>query len=354
VAAFAERLLVWFEGHGRHDLPWQQDPTPYRVWVSEIMLQQTQVSTVIDYYTRFMARFPTLNDLAAAERDEVLGLWSGLGYYARARNLHRAACALAAAGCRELPADFDALLALPGIGRSTAAAILSLAHGQRHPILDGNVKRVLARYHAIDRFTGESAVEKTLWAHAETHTPTQRVAEYTQAIMDLGATLCSKRQPRCDACPVAEDCEARACGLQASLPVPRPKRVRPRRTLTALVIVNTDGGVLLERRAEQGVWGGLFSFPELPDGDSAAAWCERRLGCRPAAVRECATIAHAFTHFDLELAPLRLELEHAPSAVMDRLDWLWYNPGTLGKVGIAAPIAAFLQSHFRDDERQTA
>jgi len=378
VASFAERLLVWFDLHGRHDLPWQQDPTPYRVWVSEIMLQQTQVQTVVGYYQRFMARFPTLATLAAAELDEVLGLWSGLGYYARGRNLHRAARRLAADGYDDLPADYDALLALPGIGRSTAGAILALAHGQRHAILDGNVKRVLARYHAIERWTGETAVQKTLWAHADSLTPAKRVADYTQAIMDLGATLCGKRQPDCGVCPVAEGCQARARGLQASLPVPRPRRARPRRAQAVLVVVNGDGEVLLERRAEQGVWGGLFSFPELPDGDDAHLWCERRLGCRPDAVRQCETIAHAFTHFDLELAPLRLELAQpgpsrarpgaaaapgsdrdpapslAPAAVMDRPDWLWYNPATRGKVGIPAPIAAFLQRHYDDDQRQIA
>jgi A/G-specific adenine glycosylase len=353
VASFAERLLAWFDLHGRHDLPWQQDPTPYRVWVSEIMLQQTQVQTVVDYYLRFMARFPTLGALAAAELDEVLGLWSGLGYYARGRNLHRAARMLAAEGHDDLPADYDALLALPGIGRSTAGAILALAHGQRHPILDGNVKRVLARYHAIERWTGEGAVQRTLWAHADSLTPATRVADYTQAIMDLGATLCGRRQPQCAACPVAAGCQARARGLEASLPVPRPKRARPRRAQAVLVVVNGDGDVLLERRAEQGVWGGLFSFPELPDGDSAHLWCERRLGFRPDAVRECETIAHAFTHFDLELAPLRLELA-PPGAVMDRPDWLWYNPATRGKVGIPAPIAAFLQRHYDDDERTNA
>jgi A/G-specific adenine glycosylase len=353
VSSFAARLLAWFAACGRHDLPWQRDPTPYRVWVSEIMLQQTQVQTVIPYFERFLARFPTLESLAAAEQDEVLGLWSGLGYYARARNLHRAATELVAAGGTDLPDTHEALVALPGIGRSTASAILALSRGVRAPILDGNVKRVLARYFAIERWPGEAAVEQTLWAHAESLMPADSAAEYTQAIMDLGATLCTKRQPACARCPVAEDCRARARGIAADLPAPRPKRTRPTRRITAVVVVGADGVVRLERRAEQGVWGGLYSFPELGEGEDPGAWAERTLGARPERIVELETIAHAFTHFDLELVPREVRLGRAPGAGMDRPGWLWYNAATRGRVGIAAPIAAFLDGRF-DDEREIA
>lgn len=351
---FAERLLAWFEVEGRHDLPWQAEPTPYRVWISEIMLQQTQVRTVIPYFERFVARFPTLESLAAAEQDEVLGFWSGLGYYARARNLHRAARAVVTAGRNDLPDTYDALVALPGIGRSTANAILALSRGLRAPILDGNVKRVLARYFAIERWPGETDVERTLWTHAEALTPETRVAEYTQAIMDLGATLCTRRRPACERCPVAAGCAAHARGMADRLPVARPKRPRPKRRVTALVIVDPDGHVLLERRAEAGVWGGLYSFPELGEDETAADWARCMFGAEPACVAELAPIVHTFTHFDLELAPFEVVLERAARAVMDRPGWLWYNAATRGRVGIAAPIAAFLDGRFDDDERQIA
>ena len=351
---FAEQLLAWFETHGRHDLPWQANPTPYRVWVSEIMLQQTQVQTVVPYYERFMTRFAEVQALAGAKLDEVLGLWSGLGYYARARNLHRSARVIVQDYAGQLPESLEALLALPGIGRSTASAILALARGLRLPILDGNVKRVLARYHAVSGWTGEAAVERELWSHADAHTPGRRVREYTQAIMDLGATLCLRREPVCDSCPVSAGCRARAAGLQASLPTPRPKRRRGYRIVRGLVIISPAGDVLLERRPEQGIWGGLYSLPELPDVEAPLEWCRRQLGTRPALSRELDKIAHAFTHFDLELTPIELRLDAAPSVIMDRGAWLWYNPATPAEIGMAAPVAAFLGRHFGNQQRQIA
>jgi A/G-specific adenine glycosylase len=342
MTTLSSRLLAWFDAHGRHDLPWQRDRTPYSVWVSEIMLQQTQVGTVIPFYERFMQRFPTVAALAAAPLDDVLSHWAGLGYYARARNLWRAARIVAAEHGGELPAAFDELHALPGIGRSTAGAILAQAHNLRWPILDGNVKRVLARYHAVPGWPGSPAVANDLWRHAEAHTPHERVADYTQAIMDLGATLCARARPACTVCPLASDCAAARSGTQALYPAPRPKRERPQRHVAVLVVRAPDGRVLLERRPVRGIWGGLYSLPELPAEDSPRGWCARMLGAAVAAERPLVTIEHSFTHFDLDLAPSLIELEAEPSAVMDRDDWHWCRPGAKLDVGVPAPVAALL------------
>ncbi|HVY64236.1 MAG TPA: A/G-specific adenine glycosylase [Gammaproteobacteria bacterium] len=347
MSTFASRLLAWFDAHGRHDLPWQRERTPYSVWVSEIMLQQTQVGTVIPYFERFMRQFPNVAALAQAPLDAVLGAWSGLGYYARARNLKRAAEIVVAEHGGRMPEDFDALHALPGIGSSTAGAILAQACGQRWPILDGNVKRVLSRYHAVAGWPGAPRVERELWTHAEAHTPHERVADYTQAIMDLGATLCTRARPACTVCPLAQDCAAARAGTQAQYPAPRPKRARAQRRVAVLVVQDGEGRILLERRPAAGIWGGLYSLPELPAEDSAEAWCERALGARVAAQRPLATIEHAFTHFDLDLLPRHLTLAAAPSRVMDRPDWLWYKPGTALTVGVPAPVAALLKDGDR-------
>ena len=341
--SFASKLIAWHAVHGRHDLPWQVRPPPYGIWVAEVMLQQTQVATVVPYYERFMRRFPTLEALAVAPLDEVLGLWAGLGYYARGRNLHRSARIVVERCDGRLPETFEGLLSLPGIGRSTAGAILAQAHGRRYPILDGNVKRVLARYHAVEGWPGEAAVERTLWEHAERHTPTARVAAYTQAIMDLGATVCTRRRPSCTMCPVARDCSARQAGIENRLPVARPKRNRPRRTATVLIVIDPDGRVLLERRPEQGVWGGLYSFPELPDGEDAEQWCDRKLGARVGSVEACDPVPHSLTHFDLVLVPLEVRLAGSPNRVGDGRERLWHDPETAQAVGVAAPIAAALR-----------
>jgi A/G-specific adenine glycosylase len=314
--------------------------------VSEIMLQQTQVGTVIPFYGRFMQRFPTVAALAAAPLDDVLAIWAGLGYYARARNLWHAARLVVADHGGELPATFDALHALPGIGRSTAGAILAQAHGERWPILDGNVKRVLARYHGLAGWPGLPAVANELWRHAEAHTPHERVAEYTQAIMDLGATLCTRARPACTVCPLAGDCAACRAGAQARYPAPRPKRERAQRHVAVLVVRAPDGRVLLERRPARGIWGGLYSLPELLPEDSPQEWCARMLGATVAAERALETIEHAFTHFDLDLEPRLLDLARSPSAVMDRDDWVWCRPGANLDVGVPAPVAALLRGGF--------
>jgi A/G-specific adenine glycosylase len=340
VTSFAPALLAWFDHSGRKDLPWQRDTTPYRVWVSEIMLQQTQVTTVIPYYERFMARFADVAALAAAPIDEVLHLWTGLGYYARARNLHRAAQIIVTEHAGELPATIEAMQALPGIGRSTAGAVLALSRAQRHPILDGNVKRVLTRYFGIAGFPGEPKVERELWRLAEACTPANRVANYTQAIMDLGATVCVRSHPRCNVCPMAEHCVARIEGRQTMLPTPRPRKVRPQRSAFVVIARNAAGAVLLERRPAAGLWGGLWTLPQFETRDAASQWIGTR---RPTDDRDVdagidetlAIYHHAFTHFDLALHPLQIRIDHAFAAEDDA--WMWYDPAQPARVGLAKP-----------------
>ncbi len=339
MTAVAARLIPWHRQHGRHDLPWQTPATAYRVWISEVMLQQTQVTTVIPYFERFVGRFPDVTALAAAPVDEVLHLWSGLGYYARARNLHRAAQTIVADFGGQFPQWYDDVLGLPGIGRSTAGAILALAFGQRHPILDGNAKRVLARYEAIPGWPGRSAVAKILWDAAERHTPEEHVAEYTQAIMDLGATLCTRRNPRCGDCPLQSDCAARAAGEQHDYPGRKPRATRRVRE-ARMVLAVSPGGVLLERRPPSGIWGGLWGLPEIPENDTPQAWCFSRLGCKPMAVESWPVYRHSFTHFDLDITPLRLTV--SATVVADDEDQLWYDPASPAEVGLAAPVTALL------------
>ena len=338
--SLAPRLLAWFADHGRHDLPWQQDRSPYRVWVSEIMLQQTQVATVIPYYGRFMARFPDVAALAAAPLDEVLHLWSGLGYYARARNLHRAARIVRDAFGGSVPEEHAALVGLPGIGRSTAGAILALARDARHPILDGNVKRVLARWFGVDGFPGEASVAAELWDLSEAVTPRRRAADFTQAIMDLGATLCTHRNPRCDACPLAADCVARRTGRTGELPARRAPRRRPRRRVVWLVF-RRGAAVLLERRPPSGIWGGLWGFPEFATRGAAEASAVARSGGRPPIVVELDPLRHVFTHFELEIAPLLVELDRR-SALVEGAAETWYKSRAPTKLGLAAPVATLV------------
>jgi len=340
---FSARLLAWYERHGRKDLPWQRPRTPYRVWVSEVMLQQTRVETVIPYFERFVARFPDVGALAAAELDEVLRLWSGLGYYARARHLHRAAGLVLERHAGVLPRAIAPLADLPGIGRSTAGAILALAHDERQPILDGNVKRVLARYHEVPGWPGTPRVAAQLWAIAEAHTPHARVADYTQAIMDLGATVCVRRRPACTACPLAEGCGARAAGTVERYPHPRPARPLPVRTTVFVLARNPVGEVLLERRPPLGVWGGLWGLPECANGEAVEAWCLRHLGRPPRAVRPWPPIRHTFSHFHLDISPVALRVDAPPERVLEADDRVWYKPGNTPPGGLAAPVARILE-----------
>jgi A/G-specific adenine glycosylase len=339
--AFAARLLDWHAVHGRHDLPWQQPRTPYSVWLSEIMLQQTQVATVVGYFGRFVEALPTLPHLARAELDQVLALWAGLGYYSRARNLHRAAQLCVERHGGELPADLEALSALPGIGRSTAGAILAQAHGQRHAILDGNVRRVLARHARIEDDVLAGATQKRLWTLAESLLPDDRLADYTQAVMDLGATLCTPRQPRCAECPVRDDCGARAAGVVADLPRKRAARAVPRRETCLVLLRDGDGRVLLERRPPSGIWGGLWSLPEAADPGAARSLVDARFGST-AAFAELPALEHAFTHFRLRMTPLSATL-HAPAAAIgDNGDLRWVDRAARAALGLPRPIAALL------------
>ncbi len=333
---FAERLLAWFDTHGRKDLPWQKDTDPYRIWVSEIMLQQTQVATVIPYFEKFVARFATVTDLANAAQDDVLHHWSGLGYYARARNLHRAAQIVRDEHDSCVPVNFDELVSLPGIGRSTAAAILSLALEQWHPILDGNVKRVLARHAHIAGWPGKTEVANTLWQLAERRTPKTHCGAYTQAIMDLGATLCTRSNPDCGRCPVSADCEAYAAGDVAEYPGKKPRKAKPLRQTTMLV-ATSSAGLYLERRPEAGIWGGLWSLPELGDR-TIEGWCLDELATRAAATEPWQPLRHSFSHYDLDILPIRVRVDPPLSKVNDSDTTTWYRLDETPPGGIAAPV----------------
>ncbi|MGB6449305.1 MAG: A/G-specific adenine glycosylase [Steroidobacteraceae bacterium] len=338
----ARALLDWHARHGRHDLPWQRDRTPYRVWVSEIMLQQTQVATVIPYFERFMRHFPDVRALADASIDEVLHLWSGLGYYARGRNLHRAAVRIRDELSGRFPERFDDIASLPGIGRSTAGAILALSCGERHPILDGNVKRVLCRYFGLKGDPSSRAMSERLWEHAERCTPSSEVSTYTQAIMDLGATVCTRRRPLCAGCPLEARCVARQTGRQHEIPAPRAARSRGSRHTFMLVAEREDGSVLLTRRPQHGVWGGLWCLPEFDATTDAGAFAARALaqaaGIEPSPL---AQIRHTFTHFDLTITPLYLQCA-GPAGVMEEPDAVWYNPREPAPVGLPAPVRSLL------------
>ena len=341
--AFASRQLAWFDVSGRHDLPWQHPRTPYRVWLSEIMLQQTQVKTVIPYFTRFITALPTLRDLAAAPDDQVMALWSGLGYYARARNLQATARRCVECHGGELPRDPDALTALPGIGRSTAAAILSQAWGDRQAILDGNVKRVLARYHGVEGYPGMPAVEKRLWSLAESHLPDARLADYTQAQMDLGATLCTRADPACVLCPLQDECVARREGRVAELPTAKPARTPPQKHALVLWLENAAGHVLLQRRPPAGIWASLWTLPQAEDAAAARAWFEARFSGDYAAARPLPPIDHAFSHYRLRLQPLQLQGVAPGSRVGDNDDLRWVARGELASLGLPAPIRKLLE-----------
>lgn len=361
--SFAKRVLHWFDRHGRHDLPWQHPRSAYRVWLAEVMLQQTQVTTVIPYYRRFLRRFPSIPALARAPQDDVLALWSGLGYYARARNLHRAAQTVVAEHGGEFPQDFESVAALPGIGRSTAGAILAQAFGQRHAILDGNVRRVLARWAAIPGGRGEDVrfaaigrgtserpymdvragvsrnhhsrakdgkritVEQYLWLLAGSLLPKTRLTDYTQALMDLGATLCTARNPQCTRCPLAGDCKALKLKRVADFPAAKPRKARPHRRANLLLIENRRGEFLFERREPKGIWGGLWCLP-------MAAGSEKH----PDAER-LPVIHHGFSHYDLDLTPLRLR-GRAKAGPQQR----WATLTQALALGLPAPVRTLLKS----------
>ncbi len=338
---FADRVIAWQRDHGRHDLPWQNTRDPYRVWLSEIMLQQTQVVAVIGYYQRFLDRFPDLHGLAAGEVDEVMRLWSGLGYYSRARNLHRAARIILDEFNGEFPVTQADLRRLPGIGRSTAAAVAAFAFGQRAAILDGNVKRVFARYFGVEGYPGIQSVEAALWERAEALLPTRGLEAYTQGLMDLGATLCTRARPRCTACPLAADCVAHMQGRTAELPHTRPRKLLPRRSCVMLVVQNR-GQVLLERRPPAGIWGGLLCLPQADDLAGAQLLAET-LGAEWRERAALAAIEHGFTHYHLTIRPVsltRLAVPKAPAVSEPRYSWMPLSEAL--DAGVPAPIRKLL------------
>ena len=341
--SFASRLLAWFDQSGRHDLPWQHPRAPYRVWLAEIMLQQTQVKTAMPYFERFVAVFPTLPALASASLDEVLAQWSGLGYYARARNLHATARLCVELHGGELPRDYDALVAMPGIGRSTAGAILAQAWGDPFAILDGNVKRVLTRYHGIAGWPNTPAVEKQLWVLAREHLPTERMADYTQAQMDFGATLCTRQNPACMLCVLKEDCVALRDGRVEELPTPRPGKPLPERSALMLLLENASGEVLLQRRPPVGIWASLWSLPEADDHEQARHWFSTHLHGDYDHAEPMAEILHSFSHYRLRMQPLFWRALAAQERVRDNDDLRWVARGDLLSLGLPAPIRKLLR-----------
>jgi A/G-specific adenine glycosylase len=350
VSGFAPRMLEWWQAHGRKDLPWQLDPTPYRVWVSEIMLQQTQVATAIGYYLAFMQRFTDVRALAAAEQEQVLEAWSGLGYYARARNLHHCAQQIVDEHGGEFPQSLAALIALRGIGRSTAGAILSLSYAQVQPILDGNVKRVLCRHAGIEGWPSKSSVQRALWALAEQRLPDSQGAAYTQAMMDLGATVCTARRPSCEHCPVASDCVARNEQRISTLPTAKPRRAIPQRTTIFIIARGQDGAVLLERRPPTGIWGGLWCFPECTDIAQTEAQLQR-LGLRArGAGQALAPMRHTFSHFHLTITPLVLEVRQTRNAIADDARLRWFYPQQADTAALATPVARLLACQAEQSE----
>ncbi|HHX36280.1 MAG TPA: A/G-specific adenine glycosylase [Gammaproteobacteria bacterium] len=340
--AFGPAVVAWHTEHGRKNLPWQQNVSPYRTWVSEIMLQQTQVSTVIDYFTRFMQALPSVQALAAAPLDEVLHLWTGLGYYTRARNLHKTAQLVCNDYAGEFPRDAQELATLPGIGPSTAGAIASLSMGLRAPILDGNVKRVLARYSAETSYPGTSQASKRLWQLSELLTPQQDVAQYTQAMMDLGATLCTRKQPDCTHCPVFKGCLAYANQQQLVIPAPRPRKELPVRRVTMPILVNQDNAMFLQQRPAEGIWGGLWSLPELTDIDSLEPLL-RQYQLNPQQQQVLAPLRHTFSHYHLDIQPWLIRVHSSTALGIAENNWLWYNPYNPPRLGLAAPIKGLIE-----------
>ncbi len=339
---FSSRLITWQKQFGRHDLPWQNTADPYAIWVSEIMLQQTQVSAVIGYYGKFMARFPNIATLANATQDEVLQHWSGLGYYSRARNLHHAAQTIIDEHGATFPQDFETIQTLSGIGRSTAAAIASFAFNQVQTILDGNVKRVLSRHFTIAGWPGSPKIEKQLWALAESLLPEKDIIAYTQGLMDLGATLCTRSKPKCAACPLNNTCKAYKQNRVTELPTPKPKKVIPEKQITMLIFLRGNE-VLLEKRPPTGIWGGLWSFPETESTDSFAAIAHDKFGMIVQEIQPLPILNHTFTHFKLHIRPQPLYALKQSTHVKE-FGQVWLSIEDAIGAAIPTPVRKILQS----------
>ena len=348
-ATFAGRLLTWWDQHGRKDLPWQHPRTPYRAWVSEIMLQQTRVTTVIPYFERFMERFGDVQALANASLDDVLASWAGLGYYARGRNLHKAAVIILEQYGGELPASAEQLAALPGIGQSTANAIISQAWDIPATVLDSNVRRVLARHNEIEGWAGKAAVRKVLWQAAQDRLPEKRGADYTQAIMDLGATLCTRNKPRCDACPVNGDCLAYLSGTADQFPARRPKLKIKEKHLHMLIMANKTGQVLLERRPPAGIWGGLWSLPEDQDEQSLAG----RFGFETGQFSSLPELEHRLTHMLIRIRPRIIRAEPEALKIECTPDQRWFGAAEWSQAGLPKPVLSLLTQHQEDQINDT-
>ncbi|MFK0571548.1 A/G-specific adenine glycosylase [Endozoicomonas sp.] len=344
---FSQKLLDWFDNHGRKHLPWQQNKTPYRVWISEIMLQQTQVTTVIPYFLKFMERFPEVTDLATAHEDEVLHYWSGLGYYSRARNLHKAAKKVVEHFSGEFPRSVEQLMELSGIGRSTAGAIASISMGIRAPIMDGNVKRVLTRYFAIHGWSGQTRVANELWEIADKLTPENRVGDYSQVMMDLGATVCKRSKPACHVCPLEDNCIAHKTGQEKLFPESKPKKNKPERSTVMLMVVNQYGEVLLEKRPPTGIWGGLWSFPEISDPDQITEETFEKTGLTLNNCDFWQSFRHTFSHYHLDITPALTFVEYpgqnAAPEIKDSDAYCWFALNQPPELGLAAPVKKLLQ-----------
>jgi A/G-specific adenine glycosylase len=343
VKNFAPRVLAWFDEHGRKSLPWQENKTPYRVWISEIMLQQTQVTTVIPYYHKFMTSFPSVETLAQAEQDEVLAHWSGLGYYARARNMHKAAKMLVDEFDSEFPQSVEGVCELPGIGRSTAAAILSISRGVQAAILDGNVKRVLSRFHAVPTWPGEKKTENAMWELAESYMPNERCGDYTQAMMDLGATLCTRSKPQCLLCPLESDCEGRQTPDPTQFPIRKPKKAaKPEKSIQLLVLMNQQEQLLLEKRPQTGIWGGLWSLPELAANESVVLHIEQRFSAQVSSVIPLSSFRHTFSHYHLDISPSQIQMA-AANWIMEGDKYQWFSQQEALALGLPAPVRRILE-----------
>lgn len=338
---FSDNVLNWFARHGRKDLPWQQELSPYVVWISEIMLQQTQVVTVIPFFNRFMATFPNVKALANADIDLVLHHWTGLGYYARGRNLHKAAKAIVNDYDGNLPVNVEQLCQLPGIGKSTAGAIAAIAYKQQAAILDGNVKRVLTRFHGIAGWPEHSAVKARLWQLAESLTPEIKVAQYTQAMMDLGATVCTRTKPGCDRCPLSEKCVAHHTDSIDQYPGRRPKKILPVKQVAMYMLQNKRNEVLLQKRPPTGIWGGLWSFPEADCPSEEPALLDDSIEVESSS--KWPEVRHTFSHYHLDITPVHNKVRCQKNTIMDSGRWLWYPLDKPLEVGLAAPVKKLLR-----------
>lgn len=345
---FSDQIIAWHRQHGRYDLPWQNTTDPYRIWISEIMLQQTQVATVIPYYDRFMKCFPSVESLAATDIDEVLHLWTGLGYYARGRNLHKAANQIVNEFNGKFPTNIDDMMSLSGIGRSTAGAILSFAFSLRHPILDGNVKRVLSRAFGVEGWYGQAAIAKTFWELADEHTPDKDVDVYTQAIMDFGATLCTRSKPNCEACPLQKNCIAFQEQRTHELPSKKPKKKTPTKHCQMVIIHNHENHILLEQRPPSGIWGGLWSFPQFETDEVIAKRIEEQYGLQIDSLENGEQIKHTFSHYHLEIQTVVAKLSKPCNGTMPAAmpiadkNTLWLDTREPVNVGLPAPIKKLL------------